>query len=361
MMPVRLRQTGFSMVEIMVGIVISLISTLIVMQVFSTFEAQKRTTTSGSDAQTNGGLGLYTMERDMRMAGYGLGDAVGCQMQWAFNGGTQPPLTLAPVRISRASGWATDSITVVSSNKQSFSLPARVLSNHAQAATEFTTDAPFAMAPNDLVAAYENIGGTPTCTLFQVNNAAPVLSPLVHASGNWNGNTSIFPANYSTNAYLLNLGSLTLRTYALDANSNLVVTDFDSSSNTYNSQILSTDVVSLQAEYGFDTRPGAQGDAEVDTWSNAMLDADSSGTTGDAGDYQRIYAVRFVIVARSGVKEKAQGGACNVTTASPAWNGATAIDLSKNPDGSANADWQCYRYKTFETVVPLRNRVWVPK
>jgi len=63
---------GFSLVEIMVGMVIGLLSTIVVMQVYATFEGQKRTTTSGSDAQTNGAVALYTVERDARLAGYGF-------------------------------------------------------------------------------------------------------------------------------------------------------------------------------------------------------------------------------------------------------------------------------------------------
>lgn len=357
-LPNRSHSNGFSLVEVMVGMVIGLLSILIVMQVFSTFEGQKRTTTSGSDAQTNGGIGLYTIERDIRMAGYGLGNATGCALNRAFGGTVLPQLTLAPVSIANGAGGLTDSITILSSNKSSWSLPARVISNHLQAATQFNTDAPVGMAQNDLIVAYELIANVPTCTLFQVNNANPVINPILHTMGNWNGNTAIFPATYTTNAELMNLGSLLSHTYALDANGNLTLTDYSSTSNTSSSQIISTDVVSIQAEYGFDTRGGIRTDARVNTWNSSMIDADGSGTVGDAGDIQRIYAVRFAVVARSGLKEKPQaGGACDITTANPAWTGGT-IDISKNPDGSANADWQCYRYKTFETVVPLRNQIW---
>jgi type IV pilus assembly protein PilW len=35
----------------------------------------------------------------------------------------------------------------------------------------------------------------------------------------------------------------------------------------------------------------------------------------------------------------------------PAWSGGT-FDLSADPN------WQCYRYRVFETTVPLRNWIW---
>ena len=50
------RESGFSLVEIMVGMAIGLLTTLVIMQVFSAFEGQKRSTTGSADAQTSGGL-----------------------------------------------------------------------------------------------------------------------------------------------------------------------------------------------------------------------------------------------------------------------------------------------------------------
>lgn len=349
----RCRHTGFSLVEIMVGMVIGLLSTIIVMQVFATFEGQKRTTTGGSDAQTNGGVGLYTIERDIRMGGYGFADATGCALTRSFNNVALAPLVLAPVAIADGAGGLPDSITILSGNKSSWSVPTRVISVHAQAATQFNTNATLGLAQGDLLIAYEATT-PPNCTLFQVDDTNPVSNPIDHTAGSWNGNSAIFPAaGYSTNALLMNAGSFMSHTYSIDASSNLVFTDYSSATNTNSSQILSPDIVSIQAEYGFDTRAGAQTDTQVDTWSAAMIDADASGTVGDAGDINRIYALRFALVARSGLLEKPDPatGVCNTTTTGPVWAGGV-INLA------ADANWQCYRYKTFETIVPLRNAIW---
>ena len=338
----------------MVGMVIGLISTIIVMQVFATFEGQKRTTTGGSDAQTNGGVGLYTIERDMRMAGYGFADATGCALASSFNGTALAPLVLAPVTITDGASGAPDSITILSGNKSSWSVPIRVISIHAQAATQFNTNATLGIAQGDLLIAYEATT-PPNCTLFQVDNANPVLNPIIHTAGSWNGNSAVFPvAGYSTDALLMNVGSFMSHTFSIDANSNLVFTDYSSATNTNSSQILSPDVVSIQAEYGFDTRAGAQTDAQVDTWSPTMITTTADGAAlSTAQAIQRIYAVRFALVARNGLREKADPvtGICNTTTVGPAWAGGT-ISLA------ADANWQCYRYKTFETIVPLRNMLW---
>ncbi len=362
---IKYRSGGFSLVEIMVGMVISLLGVLIVLQVFAAFEGQKRTTTSGSDAQTNGAVAIYTVERDVRMAGYGFSipDALGCKINRSFNGTTLPPLSLAPVTITQGVGGLPDTIEILSSSKGSWSIPARVTTDHPATATNFFLNTTLGMAVGDLLIAYEP---GKDCTLLQVTGIPNGNVQIHHQNTSpWDppGGQNIFPSSgYSAGATLFNLGSLIDHVYSLDANSNLTFSDYNSSTNTSNVQSLLPDIVNLQAQYGFDTRAGTQTDARVDTWSDAMIDADSSGTVGSSGDIGRIYAVRLAIVARSAVKEKADSsGTCVTTTTTsvnmPSWSGGT-IDVSKNPDGTANPDWQCYRYKTFETVIPLRNLIW---
>jgi hypothetical protein len=70
--PAHRHSAGFSLVDIMVGMVISLIGTIIIFQVFAVSEGIKRTTTGGGDAQQNGAMALFTLERQLKMAGYGL-------------------------------------------------------------------------------------------------------------------------------------------------------------------------------------------------------------------------------------------------------------------------------------------------
>jgi hypothetical protein len=52
----RGRSRGFSLVELLVAAAIGIIASLAIFQVFAVFEGQKRTTTSGGEAQTSGTL-----------------------------------------------------------------------------------------------------------------------------------------------------------------------------------------------------------------------------------------------------------------------------------------------------------------
>jgi Tfp pilus assembly protein PilW len=97
--PGKSAQTGFSLVEAMVGIVISLLATVIIFQVFEVSEKIKRSSTGGGDAQQNGAAGLFYLERALREAGYGL------------NAGDANPV---PLLITSTTSSVPDTITIAS-------------------------------------------------------------------------------------------------------------------------------------------------------------------------------------------------------------------------------------------------------
>jgi type IV pilus assembly protein PilW len=84
---------------------------------------------------------------------------------------------------------------------------------------------------------------------------------------------------------------------------------------------------------------------------DGVVDVYDRTTPGSACAWARTSALRLALVARSAQFEKEA-----VTTAFPAWAGSVdanaAIDLGDLPD------WQRYRYRTYETTVPLRNMAW---
>ncbi|SMP53337.1 PilW family protein [Noviherbaspirillum suwonense] len=375
---------GFSLVEIMVGLVISMVAVLAIMQALSMFEAPRRAAIAASDAHMQGGLAMYTLERDVRMAGYGLSlpALLGCTLNSSYNGATPTapsPLggsfILAPLIITKGANGLPDTIRVVSSAKRNPSVPARVVTDHPSQGSSFFLNTVLGIAPGDMMIAYEP---GKNCALFQVTDIPTGNVQVNHTSAGsrWNpaGSATIFPTSgYTTDALLFNMGSFSVRTYSVDSSANLLLSDYTANGNANTDQQLFPDIVSLKAQYGFDTRPAGL-DAQVDAWRDTVIDADGNGTAGDTGDLQRMYAARIAVVARSAEMEKplANGSCDNYTRASPVlvrptWTAAdpatgvlrtTTIDVSKNPDGTANALWQCYRYKVFETVIPLRNQIW---
>ena len=63
---------GFSLPELLVGVVIALISSVAIFQVFSTYQAQKQSTTAESDALQSGNLAAFLLSSELRKAGTGI-------------------------------------------------------------------------------------------------------------------------------------------------------------------------------------------------------------------------------------------------------------------------------------------------
>jgi type IV pilus assembly protein PilW len=111
---------GFSLIEIMVAAVIGLIGIIVISQVFVASEGLKRTTTGGADALVNGNIALFTLERDVRYAGFGMltnnSNMLGCNTL-AYDStrlsSTNFSFTMAPVIITVGAAGAPDSINVV--------------------------------------------------------------------------------------------------------------------------------------------------------------------------------------------------------------------------------------------------------
>jgi type IV pilus assembly protein PilW len=361
-----MRQHGFTMVELMVGMLIGLLAVIVISQVMLVSEGQKRTTTGGSDAQVNGALALYSMTRDLEMAGYGIASSpgvVGCPISAQFAGATPPALVnrrLVPVVITTeaarvAAGAASavgDAIRVMASSKTSYSVPTRVIPPaYAVGGQAFPVTASMGIAQGDL--ALVGIDGTTACWVFQATGVPSGQSvPRVDAAAGWN--TPGMPnLAYPDGSVLVNLGTLVDTTYQIVGNS-LQQQSFDIAAPGVapTPRDVQPDIVNMQALYGKDTNA----DGVIDVY-------DAIAPTTNA-TWLQVIAIRVVVVARSDQFEKE-----DVTPANLQWDvGTTPPTTGAVACGAASScltvkvdhltDWKRYRYKLFETVVPLRNMVW---
>jgi type IV pilus assembly protein PilW len=241
---------------------------------------------------------------------------------------------------------------------------------------------PFGFSQGDvIVVAPEKPGGD--CALAQISSKPEDLLPppgpqyLTIAKDNayrFNKNNGLGASFTGGMARLFNLGqakALSFHTWSVaDGFLQLRSTDLGGASAV--PATVSDNIVSIKAQYGFDTRAGSafqpQGGMQVSRWSSAIYDADNDGVTGDAGDYQRIAAVRLAVVARSKAVERVGAGAtCKATLDKPtvfkaeAPQGVTAVPITVDVAVAGDSNgWQCYRYRVFETVVNLRNAGWRP-
>ena len=361
------RQRGVTLVELMVGMLIGMLAILVISQVLLVSEGQKRTTTGGSDAQINGALSLYAIQRDVQAAGYGFTSSpaiVGCPINALFNGAAPTGFAgrLAPVFITpeaaRPLGSVGDSIRLLASSKASYSVPARVIPpgyvpppSALALAVPVTSVLGFAQGDLALVAA----DAVQPCWVMQVTAApAPPFVPRADVPNGWN-NAGTPNLAYGDGSVMINLGTLVDNRYEVN-NGVLQLSSFDvSNPNTRITRDIQSDIVRLQAYYGRDT----DGDGDVDIY-------DTTTPTTNAG-WLRVLSVRLIVVARSGQYEKEI-----VTPSNPTWEVGTApatagaaacpagqcltIDVGAGVAGDVEA--KHYRYKIFETIVPLRNMLW---
>jgi len=406
-------QTGFTLVELMVGLAIGMLATLVIVQVISVFEAQSRSTRGSADAQTNGGIAMYTIAHDMQLAGYPLmstsnGAPLGCTTLTIDgaadvpNGTTDVTNRLSPVVITDgivgtgANASPSDAITIRYGDTAMGGVPTQtmgVLPDPLNPTTVGVKNTFGCQVPNP-VAAYATLpvmalitSGTscymstvttvqyvdPTVPRPQPNpppetmtlaNVPTVVNPGVNLAclGTWHEVT-----------YRVNDGNLERcdLPQAVAAGGNCDPTAFPNA----NFVPSVVGIVNLQAQYGISdgTLPSSSPNYNrIIRW----VDATGVWSAPTVANRNRIKAVRIAVVARNAKLEtSAVTSACSSTTlANPtglcAWDATSAlptpplappfvaspaptIDLS-----ASNSQWLQYRYRVFNTIIPLRNVIW---
>ncbi|MBB5203310.1 type IV pilus assembly protein PilW [Inhella inkyongensis] len=341
---------GFTLIEVMIGVAIGLFATVLVAKVLAVSEGWRRGSTSGTDAQVSGGLALYEIQRSLKTAGYGIateGNALGCILSAEKSGVAIAglPARLGPVLITAGGANAPDAVRVIRSSKPQFSIP-------------ITTAAPFYVAGATVLNVVSSLGVDQGDFLLltsgvdancQVLEAGAVVAqnaiPISSANG-WS--TAVFPDLAPTTATIaINLGQLIDQTYSIDANNNLTV-DTRNIARAGSVQRVQSNIVDLMALYGKDTN----GDDVVDLYDQVLPTSNAQ--------WLAVRSIRVAVLARSAQFEKE-----DVTLSAPEWNlGSSAVTTGSYACGASSClrlrtggatDWKRYRYKVFESVIPLRN------
>lgn len=390
-MNIQRKQGGFSLVELMVSVVIGLLAVIFATRLMTDSQKNKEAALGGSDSMQNGMLAMFSISGDAEYAGFGINEPLvaGCDTVLTDSenfelapaqraGATVRPLAAAVIENG---GTGSDRLSLYAGSSPSGTGIMRLQQNYL-GGTQLTVDRrPYGFSQGDVIlVAPEKKGGK--CSIAQISNdpdlvPAPPADQFVMIGGaGYRFNSGALGDQYTAGAArIFNLGpaaSLALRTWSVERGFlRLRATDLAGAGEA--SQAVADNIVALKAQYGLDTRVGTAFEPEtgmrVSTWSSDMIDADSDGVAAGAGDYTRIAALRIAIVARSKNPERpnAASGACTATTVLPtvfatlgADNGNTApvqVDVAVTGD---TVDWRCYRYRVFETIVPLRNAGWRP-
>jgi len=337
----KYKQRGFTLIELMVGLALGLLASLAIFTAVTSFETQRRVTAAGADMQQNGLLALYFMEQDLRMAGFGLIDA-------STTPGSLPCVKLAGANIAPVvvtdNGNSADSIITHRFESDIGGIvtgggAARLTSASTSPAAiaDVTVDISKAIHQNDYLLipdAAHNCTKLKATTVPAVTGTPALTAPSIINAGPTN---PTFPALQ----------------YQIDANFNLNhSTDGGASWST-----VASNIVNMQVQYGV-ANVGSQ---SVVCWTDATGSACGGTNWANplAADIARIKAIRVAIVARN-----SQKAACTTTTSNPvSW-----VQPITNPVSSpapliklnttVGANWGCYRYKVYQTIIPIRNVIW---
>ena len=383
-------QAGFTLVEIMVGLTIGMLATLVVMQVFSVFEAQKRATTGAADSLTNGNVALFKIATDLDKAGYSLiptsltNSPLMCGTPLATVRPVEPisidPAVTAqvtgisPVIITDGGAAGSDSILIRYGDSLRGGAVATIQANPV--INPVTVQSNFACLLGDITLLIDNTGAV--CDISQVIAPAPLPppapvigtpTPATTVTLNAITNPAITPAT-AVNGTLACLGTWHEVTYAVSAVSaatSLLVRQ-DLSVPLAPVEPTVENIVNIQAQYGISATPGSN---LIVQWVDAV-DAQASGNWGvlmSRDERNRIKAVRVAVVARDAKIEATNvTNPCSSTTLPAptglcAWDATSAGPAIVNPAptislAAGDPNWQRYRYRVFETILPIRSVIW---
>ena len=341
--------------EIMVALVIGLIGIMIVLQIFSNAERQRRITSGTGDANSSGALALYSLQRDVRKAGFGVGslNLFGCPLNLPAPASRQLS-ALAPVRINPpvadvpAGDVNTDTLLMVFGNGSGNPEGDRITS----VATVGTDQQLGVVSATNFAVGHRVVAGPATPTLGCQLTMASITSASTP-------NLTIPNVDASEGGLLFNLGSAPrVLAYAIRGGS-LMVCDYTQSNcgqsctagNAFcnsNWVSIASNVVSMRVQYGRDTTTPMDG---IDTWDQTTpVQPIPPNQDVYSCRWARISAVRLAIVTRNSEPDRDV-----VTQNAPTWAGSDDVEINL----TARSNWQNYRYQVFETVIPLRNLPWM--
>jgi type IV pilus assembly protein PilW len=385
-------QVGFSLVELMVAVVIGLIGTLVMFQLFAVSESQKRSTSGGGDAQQNGSIALFTLERDLRNTAHNMRPliALGRPMYtWSnVNNAVLQPTVFRPILITPGTNF--DSIDVAYSTSEGLSSPLPLMAPWDPAVVPSTINVlriqgielgdhiaicpPASADPREVclrgeVTATNPLNNTLTLAATPYTIGSDSITPRFNPAAGFMAKVNpqvtldsmVLPVSYpgdggTASSTVLNLGPVVTRTYSvqngqLTLNDGAVTTEF------------ATGIVGMRAQYGLDTN----NDRAVDAWVDprgiqpnpraSYTPNHPSFLIGNdaqiAASWRMVIAARVAVVARSDNMEK---DVVETRSTIPLWTNTTADPAPSYTVPSG--DGSHYRYRVFETIVPFRNMIW---
>jgi type IV pilus assembly protein PilW len=389
---------GFSLMELMVGVVIGLIATLIIFQVFAVSEGLKRNTTAAGDAQTTGLISSFILGQELGNAGSAmmaaLNDLSGCPSTGNFK------TNLRPIPVVIYDGGAddiSDSVDVYYSVARTLITPALFINGPFAPGVDFQVQSPTKLVAGvpqggfnigDLAVALDGVGG---CELTKITGATPEVG------ANPTGTTGSVTLKHTAvvNAYggpltaglmpLGPVGAVQKMHYDVTPPADPVspnvlrgqslldpVSGLPDVADVQPKNPIAGNIVLLKVQYGISNLPGPN--SHLDTWVKAVAPWDAATLLGPlpattlAQTVEQIKAVRIGIIVRSDqpvtaldangsdFQKYVTNGFDWVLFDCPLVAKAGCPGRLTGHLGAYNG--QFYRYRIYQLEIPLRNGLW---
>lgn len=345
----RSAQRGASIIELMVGLVVAMLVSLIGTGMAMTFTASQRQSMSAGGTMAANATILDSLKVDAAQAGLGFfGDgAFRCDtLNLSANGTTLSDGTFfSPVRIT--AGTAADQIDLVYATSvnggASVMLKSTATATSAAMASLLPAQPASGAFRGDAVLLTPKLGSASPCTVRSVtqvtaSTATTPQSLTFDTTGLHNQQSFATAGTYDIDGRATLLGNLQWRRYQVTAGELRLIDPLNGTT-----VALATGVIGFKAQYGVSATVD---DTTIATWE------DTSGpfATITSANVARVRALRVGLVLRSQQREKEVNGACEASTANPSLFGGSGLI-----DTATDTTWNCFRYRTVTVMVPLRN------
>jgi type IV pilus assembly protein PilW len=385
----RRRSRGFTVIELMVGLVVGLAIAVAAASVFKATGSSQRSTHATADASQAGTYVLQLLDRWVRSAGTGFAPAAsyayGCRLLASKSGtqilprpaalpapfgsvntGSSGLFRLAPVVIGNSqttpnvSGSGSDVLIVMggSAGQAEAAMPFAALSQSSVLQVAST----LGLGANDLLLVADQqpaASGPSDCLIEQVSSTFSTASlTSIDLAGNYYAATigSVALTSVSSQGSVLGLGNVAAGNppnfliFGVGDNNTLYSYDLLQTSSTP-LQPLADGVFELHALYAVDSDADGLADSWVAPTGTYALSAMLDGSSAAAAKLRSVKAIRIGLILR--------------TTRNDATDTPAALTLfgdlgaSLTYTRSLSSSERQYRYRTMETTVPLRNNLLV--
>jgi type IV pilus assembly protein PilW len=340
------RERGATLVDVLVGLVIALLTIAVVYQAFVLVQTVGRSTAAAADAQGSAAFALFAVAAQAANAGAGLAPAA--DHLDACPAAADVALSLRPIDVLITDGGAADrpdTLVVRQSFARGVAAPV-AFAGPVAAGADFRVESSDGFDVGDRIAVISPAGACLVTSVTGVASGGAGVLDIAHSPV-----TVDFPAT----SVVLNLGPAQR---AATARYDLVAGTLRSTdvSNADAPNPLVSNIVNVKFQYGIDS----DGDGALDTWVAATAGSSWSATAILAAPRSllaRIKALRIGVIARTERPERTR-------TRGDHWVlfDCELDDKALCPgrlEGTIAATAAGgYRYRALETVVPLRNAIW---